>query len=353
MSSSFEQNNPVNININDLVGCSEISNGYGYSESQPSTSNSMVKMERDSDSENDSCDTMDFDGMKDEPPEGFDMIEAKVEMEEGAALDTSSSENQWLTLKCQTCGFQATTLENLKVHLKLHVEKKVYNCDICTFQTRYRGSLNRHKDRHKDAHIKNEKINKNEIKEIKKETPKKITETQQCEHCEFKSDKPSILKKHQITHAGDENCHSCTLCDFKTKWKGNLTRHIATHSANVKKVIKMYGCPRCEFKSRCKDKLNEHIALHKTTEDIVYKCDQCNFQANHNVSFMYHMQLHDANLNVYKCEMCPFKSLYVASFRKHENLHKDQNENIFKCKECGYPTRWKINLRRHSLIHTY
>ncbi|CAH0551366.1 unnamed protein product [Brassicogethes aeneus] len=339
MSSSFEQNNPVNININDLVGCSEISNGYGYSESQPSTSNSMVKMERDSDSENDSCDTMDFDGMKDEPPEGFDMIEAKVEMEEGAALDTRNT-----TLKQHKCfdiycNFTTTNIIRLNYHMEEHGTQ--YQCPKCTFSSRNKYRFQYHLNKHEG-----------EQKYYK------------CQFCMYTSFDKYLLVSHEATqHSECETVRnvSDTVC-LKidgTEKKDSVQEDVSTFGECFNKVekfckymvatetkdLEIYKCTifSCRFKTKDKYRYKTHLEEHNS----LYKCPKCNFQSKNKYRYTYHVQKHSSKICYYKCLKCPFKTTDKYRFKYHKNGHNTEHV----CPECGFKTTNKYSLKTHIMRH--
>ncbi|CAH0551372.1 unnamed protein product [Brassicogethes aeneus] len=384
MSSSFEQNNPVNININDLVGCSEISNGYGYSESQPSTSNSMVKMERDSDSENDSCDTMDFDGMKDEPPEGFDMIEAKVEMEEGAALDTRNRKSK---RKIRfTKRFREFKCKNLQTRQKLsknaNRDKKSYNDK--ENQNSTNSQLNK-KVNHlpiqdcvqmDDKEISNDmvlklKVDIQKYQQLKKnirKTSKQISSKEEIarnRHLHlFKNNNErelviilsNMIPKEQ-SKAKDlkviltrENVLKCHLCSYFTTNKLILDRHIKRHSLLHKKPV---VCKQCDFVSMSSHDKWFHMRTCQPTSKV-YECKLCSYTTTRKYRMVDHNKTH-LELKVHLCNVCDKKFSVRESLYRHLITHNKKNEKLqlqnLKCSSCDFTTNNKERFEKHLASH--
>lgn len=140
----------------------------------------------------------------------------------------------------------------------LPIEMNLDDCPIKTEPCSYQALLYSNKD----AHIKSIRpmvvIHHTQlINNIlqKKSTPEKPF---QCSHCSKRYNHKSSLRRHEITHCG-ENTFQCTHCDKSYKHRSSLIRHQITHN-----VEKPFNCNHCDKSYKRKydlvrHKMNKHV----------------------------------------------------------------------------------------------
>jgi len=118
---------------------------------------------------------------------------------------------------CNYCGYAASNLSSLRLHLRTHTNEKPYTCghEGCAFRTADHNSLRRHKMRHSG------------------EKPYK------CGHCDYSSIQASSFKAHLRSKHGEEAAREsgvfkCGRCPFRTVKKGNYLAHVAENGRSCR-----------------------------------------------------------------------------------------------------------------------
>ena len=158
---------------------------------------------------------------------------------------------------------------------------KRFSCDECTFDTKYKGSLERHmKAIHEQIILKNqaERIHKgiadfacDQCSHKTNSKGKLITHVKvvhekiknsSCNHCSYAAYSTYDVKKHiKIVHEKIQDL-ACDFCSYRTGVKSNLKGHMKKrHSGNAKNNVEK--CQLCQFTAATAESLTEHlIAMH-------------------------------------------------------------------------------------------
>lgn len=127
--------------------------------------------------------------------------------------------------KCDYCQKKFKTLDNLRFHLRRHMNEKIRRCNICSVILEVDKRLLEHINRHRD------------IREFR------------CETCDKAFKTKASLREHSKMHG--TFAFLCPECGKAFKNNSNLRAHMMLHNGE-----KPYPCTLCpsRFKFRCKIK---------------------------------------------------------------------------------------------------
>ncbi|XP_045781429.1 zinc finger protein 888-like isoform X2 [Maniola jurtina] len=189
-----------------------------------------------------------------------------------------------------------------------------------------------------------------------------------CKLCQYKSQSPSLLRKHMLTH--EKPC-SCTFCEYKSATNRELVRHMTTHTGckpvacklckyicttnsdlvchtQTHSVVKpLVSCNLCDYKCTRKDKLVKHMRTH--TGEKPYCCELCSYKCARKDKLGKHMRTHTGE-KPYCCELCSYKCTRKDKLGKHMRTHT--GEKPYCCELCSYKCAEKWSLGRHMRTHT-
>ncbi|XP_030752954.1 zinc finger imprinted 3-like isoform X2 [Sitophilus oryzae] len=216
--------------------------------------------------------------------------------------ETHLAPGQRQLFSCAQCGNTYRTKTGLKYHLRnTHIDsrmqKNVYRCSTCSFQTQEKPRLNRHEK----VHLAPEE-----------------RQLFACAHC----DKKYTRKESLIDHLRDNHIdarakelresqkevHKCAMCGFQTRHKSSLRKHQKIHLAPEERRV--FACAQCDRKYMLQGSLEDHINIchidSKSKQKKVYKCAICSFQTGHRVSLHYHKRVHMApeEREMFICAQC-------------------------------------------------
>ncbi|XP_050430855.1 zinc finger protein 761-like [Adelges cooleyi] len=205
---------------------------------------------------------------------------------------------------------------NLKIHNRLHTEKKSYKCSICLKLFSLICNLKQHQRVHTG------------------EKPYK------CDVC-LKSFLSKIeLVRHKRIHTG-EKPYTCNICFKSFSNNSNIKTHKRVHTAE-----KPYKCDVCLKTFSLNNNLKTHKRLH--TGEKPYKCPVCNKSFSDGTTLRRHKQWHTGE-KPYNCDMCSKSFSRKSRLKSHELLHTGVRP--FKCDLCCKTYTIKDNLTTHKRVH--
>ena len=141
------------------------------------------------------------------------------------------------------------------VLLKVEDDTETYSlisCNQCPFETKHQTQLKRHIGLVHDGKL------------------------FQCDECEFSGKTKLSIKHHKISAHQGGVLHSCELCDYKSSWPRSIKRHVTL--VHVEGQSKMYKCEQCDHSSKWKEALQKHVKA--THQKIMLNCDQCEYKTS-------------------------------------------------------------------------
>ena len=96
-------------------------------------------------------------------------------------------------------------------------------------------------------------------------------------------------------------------------------------------------------------KKDKHKKESNTPRRLIYKCDECEFEAENNASFNTHIRNEHKSI-LYKCEECDFEDNDKQKLMDHKRSNHKQNSRDVKCDECDFSTDSKETLRQHMKV---
>lgn len=149
---------------------------------------------------------------------------------------------------------------------------KLYTCPECNFETKYKGSLRKHVQKHKGAGE---------------------TLTVTCPKCPFETKHTGYLNLHMQSYhmTPTEACDDkgkdkkdivmlfCAKCDYKTRFKYSLRTHTLKHMDPSE--VDMLNCSECSYTTKYKKNLQSHILIHMNESEVrMFFCTKCDYKTN-------------------------------------------------------------------------
>ena len=165
---------------------------------------------------------------------------------------------QFAKTTCKVCEYSATTVPELKIHMRSHKGEKPFKCPICNYSSNKHSFLKMH------------------IRIHTGEKPYK------CTICNFSCSNPSNFRKHCRTHTG-EKPYKCTICSYATVNSGVLKLHKMKHTGE-----KPHKCTICDYATADKKSLKRHKMRH--TGEKPHKCNLCDYSSVQSSNLKVHMR---------------------------------------------------------------
>ncbi|XP_030752995.1 oocyte zinc finger protein XlCOF6-like [Sitophilus oryzae] len=155
---------------------------------------------------------------------------------------------------CAQCDNTYRTKTGLKyhvtnTHIDSRMQKNVYRCSTCSFQTQEKSRLRQHEE----VHLAPEE-----------------RQLFGCAHCDKKYKIKRSLKDHlrdnhidaraKELRESQKQVHKCAICGFQTRHRSNLWKHKKIHLAPEERYI--FACAQCDRKYKLKRSLQNHIKFH-------------------------------------------------------------------------------------------
>ena len=173
---------------------------------------------------------------------------------------------------------------------------------------------------------------------------KSVTNTWECNLCQYSTHKRSVILKHYKTSHTNVKDFKCSVCQYSTKWKWSILQHYK----NAHSTIRDFKCNFCEYSTNWKNLLEQHTkAVHLNIKE--YKCDQCNREFTQKRHMKTHKRFVHEGIKDHKCDKCDFG----CSARNKLDQHKREIHDKIKayvCDECGVSSSRASNLLSHKRI---
>ena len=144
---------------------------------------------------------------------------------------------------------------------------------------------------------------------------------------------------------------TCDVCHEKLPCFDDLQKHIDKHHGKQQHIFK---CQECEFKSEVEVSYNLHMVTHMNTFS---KCDACSYIAIHSKDLGRHKKTMHAAHAPFACKQCDFCSPSRDQFQEHCQLAHEKhyetrtfsrNHNVkSKCHKCNYQAENRHDMFRH------
>ena len=217
--------------------------------------------------------------------DALDAADANVEVEVAENKITESDETNKLTGSPPSKGVYRTTTHGLK---KKKDSNRIYKCSVCGAR---KGSMQLLNDHHKRRHG-----------------------PQMCGICGRVFELATSLNRHMYSH--DKMHYKCEKCEFMCHFESELLTHNIVHQKTPTHKCMVANCDRW-FKRKWE--LTNHVRTHN---DVMLKCDSCNFMTKLKKQLKEHKKKHDEDLP-YECKLCHEKFQYRSGRKRHmDRNHK-------------------------------
>lgn len=264
-------------------------------------------------------------------------------------------------LVCLTCLKQFSNVQNLRRHLRLHLqrdsniaeldsdgcdqadkagEEKKFQCDFCPEKFHNKSAFQIHEKTHNSQELVCFMCEK---KYLDRYSLRYHLRTHgiglqiRCELCGKNFTKQSRLQAHiNSIHKNIRN-FQCQHCDKAFKAKIHLDNHMLQHSGD-----RPFECGQCGERFRHKLSLISHARIHSDSRPFV--CDTCGKAFRDNSTLKAHTRVHSGE-KPYKCNLCDKSFTQRAGLNYHKAVHA--GEKPHKCGQCDYATAKKASLSYH------
>ncbi|XP_018644333.1 zinc finger protein, putative [Schistosoma mansoni] len=139
-----------------------------------------------------------------------------------------------------------------------------------------------------------------------------------CEHCDKQFDRPSLLKRHTLTHTG-ERPFECKYCSKGFSTRSGVNTHERTHTGQ-----RPYVCRICGRRFAAGSNLIFHKYTHTNTRRHV--CSQCPKAFVTPGDLRKHEYTHTGKWP-YRCHLCDRGFATERNLKSHETTHSEQQHS--------------------------
>ncbi|XP_070562656.1 uncharacterized protein [Ptychodera flava] len=230
-------------------------------------------------------------------------------------MHTSDQESK--TVLCELCGRSFKSEENLKRHMRVHLEMLPFLCSFCDKSFGSQSQLQMHLDKDHVTHPDAFKCDKCLKVHTSQEQLDNHREKDECSFTslqfgELKTDGSTVLYRE-----GRERVQ-CSHCD-QMVLKQDYEDHVNTHTGN-----KPHECNECGRGFAHRAGLNSHLKQVHSGEKN-YKCDICGKAFKLKSYLRQHMVTHSSE-KPHVCSICGKGFTRKAFMKKHERRHQESKE---------------------------
>ena len=248
---------------------------------------------------------------------------------------------------------------------------KVYECEECSYSTRYEHYL----ERHTRTHLKKVNTSKNPLHDsvkitsaVGKQDPVKITSPalQQQESGNVKmAQETTILAEYKTCVSSD---------DSTTDSESDKTGNDEAEKGSTKKVRRdlkkkdipglqfqdgVYYCQMCPYKNTSTIKVKDHIKV-KHLGEALFSCTECDIQFFARKQYYKHrVRFHPSQVKkrpfpvkkdhakMLSCPDCSFTAAAQSAFNVHRAIHVVSKGELFTCNVCLIDFKTQNGLKTH------
>ncbi|GBN42398.1 Zinc finger protein 235 [Araneus ventricosus] len=265
------------------------------------------------------------------------------------------------TFTCRVCD------EKIDKHFKIHGEKYLYECCICTYTSSRKGVLQMHSNIHcpkKVCNLCSKEYTEGDSHDI----------DHSCNVCGKKFRCKTLLNHHSVDHKEyfltlcwgcckkiedhfteeeGKKLYVCCVCGYQSNKNSNLQMHNRVHRPKFFCKIcreeypikekgfhdSEYACIVCEKKFQCKTLLEDHSIDH--INYFYTYCRACNRE-------IYDHKIENEEKPFYKC--CQCSKIFNQKCDLQDHLCTHTGLKLFKCDVCGRRYARKEDFKKHTLI---
>ncbi|KAL8561022.1 hypothetical protein ACOMHN_061721 [Nucella lapillus] len=243
---------------------------------------------------------------------------------------------------CLHCTFIAGSLAELRRHQVLHSDEKPFTCDECSYSTKWKCDMKKHKEKYKHY---------GPIRVIRPtadgQDDDKRGDMHKCPHCPFQTRSLDTVQSHiKAEHPASRKSSSgspkfrCKRCPFSTNELGDFISHRNMHRAQTedssprqspsvngggakevdearvkhpRKRMSMLSCSKCDFKCL----KSPDLLQHQEQEHGAFICPFCSQRCDSKDAYLDHLVTHPDD----------FKPKEWECFFYDENNEEDVNNN--------------------------
>ncbi|XP_076449811.1 uncharacterized protein LOC143286107 [Babylonia areolata] len=228
---------------------------------------------------------------------------------------------------CLHCTFVASSLAELRRHQVLHSDEKPYTCDECTYSTKWKCDMKKHKEKYQhNGPIRYIRPN-GDGKDGDKHNSKK------CPHCPFETQIAEALQNHvKSEHTASKRSPShppkfkCKECPFTTNELGDWINHRRLHQVQKDQEDSRQSPSMTGAKEHDEARLK-----HPRKAVKQYSCNKCDFVCLKSTEFLDHLrQTHGLHSCPFCSHRCDTKENFLEHLISHEEFNAKEFEHYFR-----------------------
>ncbi|XP_030756522.1 zinc finger protein 521-like isoform X4 [Sitophilus oryzae] len=277
---------------------------------------------------------------------------------------------------CTVCGYQTTIKKNLERHQQVHLsreERQLVSCPLCDKKYTTKSSLNYHlvgnhhafteggtieltraEGNAQEEHVQNSVTSHDKLKPRTMELNQRIYK---CNMCDYRTLRNRFLKNHQQVHLPREErqLFPCPLCNKKYMTNQKLNSHLVGNHPDFTegRTVEHTGAEGNEQEEHVQYSVISDDELEPEGRTVEHTGAEGNEQEEHvQYSVISDDELEprtmELNKRVYKCTMCDYQTIKNKYLKSHQQVHLPREERRwYTCPICDRKYARNIHLRHH------